>query len=231
MAADVSLPSAMTARHSSETDEHYTPQAIVESAREALGGIDLDPASCPEANECVRAAHIFDRGQNGFQREWRGRVFLNPPGGLSDSLEQVVKPNCRVSGVCGLAGGTKERPGHTHHGVESNQKKWWFKLAREWRTGRVTSAVFVMFSVELLQTTQVNTPKADNETDLPIPLKFAICFPRRRIAYCKPGGAVGRQPPHSSGIVFLHHDIGVNRFKRAFERHGEITLGVLVKVP
>jgi ParB family chromosome partitioning protein len=46
-----------------------------------LGGIDLDPASCAEANETVKAAGHFAQADDGLSREWQGTVWLNPPYG------------------------------------------------------------------------------------------------------------------------------------------------------
>jgi ParB family chromosome partitioning protein len=46
-----------------------------------MGAIDLDPASCAEANETIRALTYYDRQSDGLSREWRGRVWLNPPYG------------------------------------------------------------------------------------------------------------------------------------------------------
>ncbi len=227
---DDSLPSGMTSRHSSESAEHYTPSSIVESARLVLGSIDLDPASSEEANQIVKATRFFTCEDNGFTRPWSGRVFLNPPGGLSDDLERPVKQKCRITGECGLPGGTEEHPGHEHRGIESNQKKWWFRLAEQWWTERVSCSIFVMFSVELLQTTQTDTPKDQDDILLPIPLDFAICFPRSRVKYRKPGGAIGKSPPHSSGIILVSNGRDtIHRFERSFASHGRVILGPIAQ--
>jgi len=62
--------------------EWYTPPHIIEAARATLGGtIDLDPASCVEANKVVQAEKIYTREDNGLAREWSGNVWLNPPYG------------------------------------------------------------------------------------------------------------------------------------------------------
>jgi hypothetical protein len=166
-------------RHLSGEDGHRTPPDIVERARLVLGGIDLDPFSSAEANRTIGAREFFSGphfGANGtspldavdgFEENWQGRVFCNPPGGR----------------------GPKNA---------SNQKRAWFKLAEDYMDCGVTSALFVCFSVELLQTTQVKTPDG-----LLIPLDFPICFPRRRVAYLTPDGRRSKSPPHASCFVLL----------------------------
>lgn len=59
--------------------EWYTPPAIIDAARNVMGGIDLDPSSCEFANLVVKAKKIFTEEENGLEQEWSGRVFLNPP--------------------------------------------------------------------------------------------------------------------------------------------------------
>lgn len=60
-------------------EDWYTPPKYVELAWQVMGGIDLDPASCEEANQYVQATQYFDRETNGLFQNWHGRVFLNPP--------------------------------------------------------------------------------------------------------------------------------------------------------
>lgn len=71
---------------SSVSDEWYTPVEFVEAVHEVMGGIDLDPASCPPANKVVRADAIYTRDVNGLNFEWHGRVYLNPPYGTEGPL-------------------------------------------------------------------------------------------------------------------------------------------------
>jgi len=60
-------------------DEYFTPSKYVEAVRDVLGEIDLDPASCPEAQAIVKATRYFTKDDDGLKQEWHGRVFLNPP--------------------------------------------------------------------------------------------------------------------------------------------------------
>jgi hypothetical protein len=59
--------------------EWYTPKAIIDAAREVMGGIDLDPASCSFANRIVRAKEFYSEADDGLQKNWQGRIFVNPP--------------------------------------------------------------------------------------------------------------------------------------------------------
>jgi phage N-6-adenine-methyltransferase len=60
-------------------NEWYTPPEFLERARSVLGTIDLDPASSALAQRRVKAAEYFTLDDDGLSREWRGRVWMNPP--------------------------------------------------------------------------------------------------------------------------------------------------------
>ena len=60
-------------------NEWYTPSAYIEAARQAMGSIDLDPASCELAQETVKASVYYTIADDGLAREWGGNVWLNPP--------------------------------------------------------------------------------------------------------------------------------------------------------
>lgn len=201
---------AANIRHSSETAEHFSPMNIVEAARLAMGGIDVDPATTERANARIKAKKIFTKADNGFLRAWPGRVFLNPPGGSCDDQGRRV--------AAGMG--------------QSSAKAWWRKLADQYRRGIVEQAVFVGFSLEILQTTQVCGK--DEEPGL-VPLDFPLCFPSRRVPYDreKRGKFVGsKQPPHASVIAFLppisetFHAKAIEEFWTAFMGFGRISVPV-----
>lgn len=114
----------MNAKHSALSVEHFTPREVVDAARETMGWIHLDPASCKLANDkLVGAERLFTARDDGLSRPWVGNVFVNPPGGKVDGKSSAVVWWNK------LVGDWRER-----HSVEQ--------------------AIFVAFSLEFLQTAQ-----------------------------------------------------------------------------
>jgi hypothetical protein len=72
----------MSVTQGTKSNEWYTPARYIEAAREVMGGIDLDPASCELANQTVRAARFYTKQENGLAHPWKAQsVWLNPPYG------------------------------------------------------------------------------------------------------------------------------------------------------
>src|SRR6266496_6027731 len=66
-----------------KSNEWFTPARFTKAASEVMNGIDLDPASCKEANLIVRAKKFYSKEDNGLIQPWYGNVWLNPPFGTT----------------------------------------------------------------------------------------------------------------------------------------------------
>jgi len=179
-----------SALHSHDSPaQWYTPPDIVEAAREVLGGIDLDPASHPEANVVVKAARFFTAEDDGLAQVWTGSVFLNPPGGLVP--------------------------------------EFWDELVR---SGFVTDAIWIGYSLEQLQTLQ-------GMGRVKTPLDYPMCIPKRRIPFVENQAkqelmqklrAAGKtphpksSPSHGNYITYMGENPVL--FARVFRQFGQVRL-------
>lgn len=103
--------------NSSTNNEWYTPSAFVEAARVVLGGIDLDPASCPYANRTVQAGRFYTQDDDGITQPWHGTVWLNPPYGREEGE------------------------------ADSNQARWSRRLIDAYQSGEIHAAILLVNAV------------------------------------------------------------------------------------
>lgn len=93
-------PAAPAANHqlinASTNNEWYTPRPFLDAAHEVMGGVDLDPASNPLANEAVRAARFYTIDDDGYSLPWQGRVWLNPPYGTDEGESNQARWSRRL---------------------------------------------------------------------------------------------------------------------------------------
>ena len=66
-----------------DNPDWWSPLSILDASRDALGGaIELDPASCAEANARVRAQRFYSPEDDGLALPWCSpALFVNPPYG------------------------------------------------------------------------------------------------------------------------------------------------------
>lgn len=98
----------MNRRSTGQSHDWYTPSYIVQSVRNVLGEIDLDPASDDKANAGIGAKRIFTIADDGLKQDWISRtVYLNYPGGktkgrsnaeiwFNKAVNELDKSNCNV---------------------------------------------------------------------------------------------------------------------------------------
>jgi hypothetical protein len=75
-------PSAREILHLSKSVEHYTPPYILAAARQVMGSIELDPASCEIANRTIKAERFYTAADDGLSQPWvAATLWVNPPYG------------------------------------------------------------------------------------------------------------------------------------------------------
>ena len=67
--------------YSSNSSEWYTPPEIIYKVCDVLGEIDLDPCSDSFDKPNIPAKNIFTKKDDALNKEWFGRVYMNPPYG------------------------------------------------------------------------------------------------------------------------------------------------------
>jgi hypothetical protein len=113
--------------------DFYTHPIIIEAARLAMGRIDLDPASCTEANRVVDASQFFGAKENGLHKDWWGNVWVNPPFG---SWREHWTPKLihewesgRVDQICALAS-TRAITAQGFHAIVKGANAVWIAYGR-----------------------------------------------------------------------------------------------------
>ncbi len=74
------MKQSMQVLTSTETVNWYTPSKYIEMARQVMGSIDLDPASCDVAQSWIKADFYYcGKVYNGLDMPYYKNVWLNPP--------------------------------------------------------------------------------------------------------------------------------------------------------
>ena len=199
------------ATHSCASVEWFTPPDIIEAARECMGGIDLDPASCKAANDLVvKSARFYCEADDSLARSWDARsVWLNPPS----------PPRAWWEELAGTVGSAFARACYMAYSIEQlQQSQGWAgpsMLSYPLCVPRKRVAYFTTNRNHALAIVRrVEEGKAD-------PSDAALW--RRFLAYmnAEPDAlSPGAQPTHASAIVGLCVDPA--KFRKAFSPIGDV---------
>jgi len=74
------LPEHPSVHFLSQSSEWTTPEIIINKTIELFGEIDLDPCSNPDFPNVSAKIH-FTKKDDGLSKDWKGKVYMNPPYG------------------------------------------------------------------------------------------------------------------------------------------------------
>jgi len=184
---------------SANKGEWFSPPEIIKRVHAVMGGIDLDPCSCFDANQVVGATNYFTAADDALNLPWLGRVFVNPPGTCPKILKQFS--------VCG-----KEKVCQC-----DLPRRFWRKLMHEFTALRVTSAIYLGFSLNQLSTLQ---EQATQYTDyFRSPLDFPICILKQRLKFLDSETLEPVPGPTQHNFVSYINGTGM-RFRAEFQSLG-----------
>lgn len=211
------MTSAQLINQTSGEVEYYTPPAIIEAARIALGGtIDLDPASSEKANGRVGAGRFFgapmelirgeigglpvvDRvGMGALDYPWMcDTLWMNHPFG---NAEQACSDPC-VKKVCPKRGYhiAQPMPGNSH---------WINHLIDQMAWGNIRRAAACI------------TFASTSESWFQPLYRYPMCFLAPRTNYMLPDGSVKSGVTKGSVVTYLGSEVAL--FRIAFKRLGTI---------
>jgi hypothetical protein len=197
------MTSSFAARLSCESPDWYTPIRYVDAARAVMGGIDLDPASEPAANTRIQAARFYTAEENGLERPWFGKVFVNPPGKQTNAFWSKLLREW-------------------HSGV-IEQAVWIGFSLQQLQTLQHAAAQAGQQARPLF-----DLPAMGHET----PLNFPLCIPRKRIEFVENAAKRGERlaqgkpepdsPTHANYVTYLGPH--VQAFVDVFQQFGQVQM-------
>lgn len=180
--------------------EYFTPVEYTDAAREVMGSIELDPASCRAANEFVKANDYFTKDQDGLSREWKANtLFMNHPFHKGENACPLDRSKCKKLSCI-------ERGYHIDERIPGNAD-WINKLVSEYENWNCRQACCITFAA------------TSEEWFRPL-LLHPICFIHGRVNYRLPDGSIMKGVTKGSCITYF--GLNTSRFKAIFSRFGTV---------
>lgn len=206
--ADLKAIRVSGAQHTADSSEWYTPPDYLEAARECMGSIDYDPASCAVAQWIVKAKTWSTLDATIGPDPWAGSVWLNPPTPPRPHWDRLIHEY--------LKGPTTRATYLAYSFEQLQQSQGWSApmsmfpvlLPRE----RIRFWCTVQASIDRLK--KLLTKRALKKAEISLLDLYRSKDPNELI----PGDA----PSHASAVVFLGQEL--HRIKQHWGRFGEIVV-------
>lgn len=196
---------AQLINQTSSNVEYFTLPKIADTAREFLSGIDLDPASCPAANQIIKADNYFTKDENGLSLPWHGRIWMNHPFGKKEAACTKPGPKCER---------LKTNTRHKCHNYDFYGNKAWIdKLISEYQIANVEEALCITYALT-------------SEAWFQPLMQFPQCFLCPRTNYYGADGQIVKGVTKGSVITYLGGR--TLQFWKSFQKMGTVKV-VLVE--
>lgn len=184
--------------------EYGSPPAIVNLARQVMGGIDLDVATSTLFNDAiVKAGKIWTVEDDGLSKPWRGRVWMNHPFSKGEKACPADRSKCKKK-VCRTRG--------YHIDVDTpGNADWIEKLVEEYMMGRATQACNICYA-------------ATSEAWFRPLLRFPQCFIHGRVNYLLPDGTTLKGVTKGSVVTYMGPEI--LKFAKLFNQIGQVKIAI-----
>lgn len=203
------MNAAQLINQSSGAVEYYTPEELTNAARLCMGSIELDPASCPEANLTVRADRFFDKDDDGLKQIWRAdTVWLNHPFHRAEKKCRTPWQLC-IKKIC------EKRGYHIEKDIPGNGV-WINKLVNAYK--RTTAGFYS--EGDFVREACCLTYALTSEVWLRPLLAYPHVLLHGRTSFRTPGGDVAEQNTKGCMITYFGNNVGA--FRDAYKPFGSI---------
>ncbi len=188
--------------------EYYTEPFVIEAAREVMGSIDLDPASCDYANqEHVKADVYFTQKDDGLKCKWFGNVWMNHPFSKGENPCPKDRLKCKKK-ACNDPFYSKYR-GHCIDDRIPSNGDWVDKLISEYQAGNIEQSCNITFG-------------ATSEIWFQLLAQYPQCSLSPRTNYYKRNGKKLQGITKGSVVTYLGSN--VEKFNAVFSPLGSVHL-------
>lgn len=188
--------------------EYYSPEELTNAARLCMGSIELDPASCPEANLTINADQFFTKEDDGLKLLWRAKtVWMNHPFHKQENKCKTPHDLCTKK-TC------QKRGYHIDEDLPGNAP-WINKILTAYQNFERR-----LFAGDQVEEACILTYALTSE----VWLRPLLCYPHvllhGRTSFRLPGGRLAEQ--NTKGCMITYLGLNVFAFSDAYKQFGSV---------